>query len=155
MVWFPCGMTNLSAAWKAMPLSAAPWPPGTKGMLVRDNPPVRAVVLGHGHILVGTKGGDVLEISKEGVMNILTQVTAFTSFWESEVLRCYSWSRLPDAPKLTLKISSLCCLLSTGSWGGWTVGSSYSPQQALLCHGEWRQEPESLGPDWSTQDDQL
>ena len=47
---------------------------GTRGMLVRDNPAVRAVVLGHGHILVGTKSADVLEISKEGVINILTQV---------------------------------------------------------------------------------
>ena len=47
---------------------------GTRGVLVSDNPAVRAVVLGHGHILVGTKTGDVIEISKEGVMNILTQV---------------------------------------------------------------------------------
>ena len=50
--------------------------PGTKGLLVRDNPPVRAVVLGHGHVLVGTKNGDVIEISKEGSMNILTQVSS-------------------------------------------------------------------------------
>ena len=50
--------------------------PGTRGVLVKDNPCVRAAVLGHGHILVGTKTGDVMEITKDGVITILTQVTA-------------------------------------------------------------------------------
>ena len=48
--------------------------PGTRGVLARDLPAVRAVVLGHGHILVGTKSSDVLEVSKDGVINILVQV---------------------------------------------------------------------------------
>ena len=48
--------------------------PGTKGILMVDNPAVRAVVLGHGHILVGTINGEVIEVTKEGVMNVLTQV---------------------------------------------------------------------------------
>ena len=41
---------------------------------MKDNPCVRAAVLGHGHILVGTKTGDVMEITKDGVITILTQV---------------------------------------------------------------------------------
>jgi hypothetical protein len=32
------------------------------------------VVLGHGHILVGTVNSEILEISKEGPMNVLVQV---------------------------------------------------------------------------------
>ncbi len=47
---------------------------GTKGLLVQDSPAVRAIVLGHGFILVGTKNGEILEISKDGPMNILVQV---------------------------------------------------------------------------------
>jgi len=47
---------------------------GTKGILLKDSPAVRAVVLGHGHILVGTKNSEILEITKDGVMNILLQV---------------------------------------------------------------------------------
>ena len=49
--------------------------PGTKGLLVQDSPPVRAIVLGHGFILVGTKNGEILEISKDGPINILVQVS--------------------------------------------------------------------------------
>ena len=59
---------------KTYPIKRSALSPGTKGVLVRDNPAVRAVVLGHGHILVGTKNSDILEISKEGVMDILVQV---------------------------------------------------------------------------------
>ena len=47
---------------------------GTKGMLVKDSPAVRAIVLGHGHILVGTRNGEILELSKEGPIHILIQV---------------------------------------------------------------------------------
>jgi hypothetical protein len=47
---------------------------GTKGVLVKDNPAIRSVVLGHGRILVGTKTSDLLEINKEGAMTILVQV---------------------------------------------------------------------------------
>lgn len=48
---------------------------GTKGVLVHDCPAVRSVVLGHGHILVGTKTADILEITKDGAMDILVQVS--------------------------------------------------------------------------------
>ena len=35
---------------------------------------IRAIVLGHGKILVGTKNGEVLEVDKGGPMTILAQV---------------------------------------------------------------------------------
>ncbi|XP_013391678.1 echinoderm microtubule-associated protein-like 6 [Lingula anatina] len=47
--------------------------PGTRGLLVEDSPAIRAVVLGHGHILVGTRNGEILEVDKSGPMNILVQ----------------------------------------------------------------------------------
>ncbi|KAJ8392415.1 hypothetical protein AAFF_G00075400 [Aldrovandia affinis] len=47
--------------------------PGSKGLLLEDNPSVRAITLGHGHILVGTKNGEVLEIDKSGPMTLLVQ----------------------------------------------------------------------------------
>ena len=48
--------------------------PDTRGMLVAESPAVRAIVLGHGRILVGTKNGEILEVSKEGQLGILVQV---------------------------------------------------------------------------------
>ena len=59
---------------KTYPIKRSTLAAGTRGVLVKDSPPVRAVVLGHGHILVGTKNSDILEISKEGVMHIVVQV---------------------------------------------------------------------------------
>ncbi|KAM9364927.1 echinoderm microtubule-associated protein-like 6 [Pholidichthys leucotaenia] len=47
--------------------------PASKGLLLEDNPSIRAVSLGHGHILVGTKNGEVLEIDKTGPMTLLVQ----------------------------------------------------------------------------------
>uniref|UniRef100_A0A3P9P894 EMAP like 6 n=1 Tax=Poecilia reticulata TaxID=8081 RepID=A0A3P9P894_POERE len=47
--------------------------PGSKGLLLEDNPSIRAITLGHGHILVGTKNGEVLEIDKTGPMTLLVQ----------------------------------------------------------------------------------
>ncbi|KAI1896973.1 hypothetical protein AGOR_G00100430 [Albula goreensis] len=47
--------------------------PASKGLLLEDNPSVRAITLGHGHILVGTKNGEVLEIDKSGPMTLLVQ----------------------------------------------------------------------------------
>lgn len=44
------------------------------GLLLEDNPSIRAITLGHGHILVGTKNGEVLEIDKTGPMTLLVQV---------------------------------------------------------------------------------
>ncbi|XP_061843886.1 echinoderm microtubule-associated protein-like 6 isoform X4 [Nerophis lumbriciformis] len=47
--------------------------PSSKGLLLEDNPSIRAITLGHGHILVGTKNGEVLEIDKSGPMTLLVQ----------------------------------------------------------------------------------
>ncbi|OXB63038.1 hypothetical protein ASZ78_014805, partial [Callipepla squamata] len=45
----------------------------SKGLLLEDNPSIRAISLGHGHILVGTKNGEILEIDKSGPMTLLVQ----------------------------------------------------------------------------------
>ncbi|GAB1295883.1 Echinoderm microtubule-associated protein-like 6 [Apodemus speciosus] len=45
----------------------------SKGLLLEDNPSIRAIILGHGHILVGTKNGEILEIDKSGPMTLLVQ----------------------------------------------------------------------------------
>ena len=46
----------------------------SRGSLTSESPTVRAIVLGHGKILVGTKNGEIIEVDKGGPMNILTQV---------------------------------------------------------------------------------
>ncbi|XP_040207585.1 echinoderm microtubule-associated protein-like 6 isoform X1 [Rana temporaria] len=45
----------------------------SKGLLLEDNPSIRAITLGHGHILVGTKNGEVLELDKSGPIILLVQ----------------------------------------------------------------------------------
>ncbi|WAR18910.1 EMAL6-like protein [Mya arenaria] len=45
----------------------------SRGVLLRDSPAVRAIVLGHGKILVGTKNGEILEVDKSGPITLLTQ----------------------------------------------------------------------------------
>ncbi|XP_032883277.1 echinoderm microtubule-associated protein-like 5 isoform X3 [Amblyraja radiata] len=47
--------------------------PGSKGLLIEDNPSIRAISLGHGHVLVGTKNGEILEIDKSGPITLLVQ----------------------------------------------------------------------------------
>lgn len=51
------------------------------GLLLEDNPSIRAISLGHGHILVGTKNGEVLEIDKTGPMTLLVQVCVVAVLW--------------------------------------------------------------------------
>ena len=48
-------------------------PPKSGHVLVKDFPAVRAVVLGHGHILIGTKSAEILEITKDGSITVLVQ----------------------------------------------------------------------------------
>ena len=48
--------------------------PESKGMLTVNSPAVRAIVLGHGKILVGTMNGEILEVDKSGPMTVLAQV---------------------------------------------------------------------------------
>ena len=50
---------------------------GSNGMLISESPAVRAIVLGHGKILVGTKNGEILEIDKAGPITIISQVSFF------------------------------------------------------------------------------
>lgn len=45
------------------------------GLLLEDNPSIRAISLGHGHILVGTKNGEILEVDKSGPITLLVQVS--------------------------------------------------------------------------------
>ena len=47
---------------------------GSAGLLLEDNPSIRAISLGHGHILVGTKNGEILEVDKSGPITLLVQV---------------------------------------------------------------------------------
>ncbi len=44
------------------------------GLLLEDNPSIRAISLGHGYILVGTKNGEILEVDKNGPITLLVQV---------------------------------------------------------------------------------
>lgn len=44
------------------------------GLLLEDNPSIRAISLGHGHLLVGTKNGEILEVDKSGPITLLVQV---------------------------------------------------------------------------------
>uniref|UniRef100_A0A673XFV8 EMAP like 5 n=1 Tax=Salmo trutta TaxID=8032 RepID=A0A673XFV8_SALTR len=43
------------------------------GLLLEDNPSIRAISLGHGYILVGTKNGEILEVDKSGPITLLVQ----------------------------------------------------------------------------------
>nr|XP_020441832.1 echinoderm microtubule-associated protein-like 6 isoform X2 [Monopterus albus] len=58
---------------KTYAIKRAALSPDSKGLLLEDNPSIRAITLGHGHILVGTKNGEVLEIDKTGPMTLLVQ----------------------------------------------------------------------------------
>ncbi|XP_029927079.1 echinoderm microtubule-associated protein-like 6 isoform X2 [Myripristis murdjan] len=58
---------------KTYAIKRAALSPGSKGLLLEDNPSIRAITLGHGRILVGTKNGEVLEIDKTGPMTLLVQ----------------------------------------------------------------------------------
>lgn len=56
----------------------------SSGLLLEDNPSIRAISLGHGHILVGTKNGEILEIDKSGPMTLLVQV-----LYGSPIANCF------------------------------------------------------------------
>lgn len=55
-----------------IPLRTFPF--NISGLLLEDNPSIRAISLGHGHILVGTKNGEILEVDKSGPITLLVQV---------------------------------------------------------------------------------
>uniref|UniRef100_A0A671R5K6 HELP domain-containing protein n=1 Tax=Sinocyclocheilus anshuiensis TaxID=1608454 RepID=A0A671R5K6_9TELE len=58
---------------KTYAIKRAALSPSSKGLLLEDNPSIKAITLGHGHILVGTKNGEILEIDKSGPMTLLVQ----------------------------------------------------------------------------------
>ncbi|MGH0154729.1 UNVERIFIED_CONTAM: hypothetical protein FKN15_028429 [Acipenser sinensis] len=58
---------------KTYAIKRAALSPGSKGLLLEDNPSIRAITLGYGHMLVGTKNGEILEIDKSGPMTLLVQ----------------------------------------------------------------------------------
>ncbi|XP_076879607.1 echinoderm microtubule-associated protein-like 6 isoform X2 [Brachyhypopomus gauderio] len=58
---------------KTYAIKRAALSPSSKGLLLEDNPSIRAITLGHGHILVGTKNGEILQIDKSGPMTLLVQ----------------------------------------------------------------------------------
>ncbi len=49
----------------------------SKGVLLSDQPSIRAICLAAKKILIGTKNGEIIDIDKDGVMNIVTQVNLF------------------------------------------------------------------------------
>ncbi|XP_063080185.1 echinoderm microtubule-associated protein-like 5 [Engraulis encrasicolus] len=55
--------------------------PGSKGLLLEDNPSIRAISLAHGHILVGTKNGEILEVDKGGPITLLVQGHMQSEVW--------------------------------------------------------------------------
>ncbi|XP_048842779.1 echinoderm microtubule-associated protein-like 6 isoform X2 [Brienomyrus brachyistius] len=58
---------------KTYPIKRVALSPASKGLLLEDNPSIRAITAGRGHILVGTKNGEILEIDKSGPMTLLVQ----------------------------------------------------------------------------------
>ena len=56
---------------------------GSLGLLLEDNPSIRAISLGHGHILVGTKNGEILEVDKSGPITLLVQVRSLWKWCDS------------------------------------------------------------------------
>ena len=46
----------------------------SQGILLKENPSIRAICLAAKKILVGTKNGDIIDIDKDGIMKIVIQV---------------------------------------------------------------------------------
>ncbi|PFX18604.1 Echinoderm microtubule-associated protein-like 6 [Stylophora pistillata] len=58
-------------SYKVTRTSLSPGPPAS--ILLEDVPPIRAITLGQGKILVGTKNGEIMEIDKSGPITVLIQ----------------------------------------------------------------------------------
>lgn len=73
---------SMSRCLKSYKLNKASLAPGqTKEVLVHDLPPIRAVTLGQGKILVGTKNGEICEIDKSGPITSLVQGHCEGEIW--------------------------------------------------------------------------
>ncbi|XP_032820802.2 echinoderm microtubule-associated protein-like 6 isoform X1 [Petromyzon marinus] len=72
---------NFERCLKTYAIKRSSLAPGSKGLLLEDNPSIRAITLGHGHILVGTKNGEILEVDKSGPMMLLVQGHMQSEVW--------------------------------------------------------------------------
>ncbi|XP_071834835.1 echinoderm microtubule-associated protein-like 6 isoform X3 [Apostichopus japonicus] len=72
---------NFERCLKTYPVKAGTMSPNSRGCLTQDCPPIRSVVLGHGHILVGTKNGEILEVDKSGPVTICVQGHMESEIW--------------------------------------------------------------------------
>lgn len=71
---------------KSFPIKRASLSPVSRGTLVSDLPAIRSCVLGHGHILIGTKNGEILQLDKSGPVTLLVQVSIIESLSQTKVL---------------------------------------------------------------------
>jgi len=73
---------NLSRCLKSYKLNQASLAPGqAKEVLLQDMPAIRAVTLGQGKILIGTKNGEIFEIDKSGPVTSLIQGHCESEIW--------------------------------------------------------------------------
>uniref|UniRef100_A0A3Q2YV67 EMAP like 6 n=1 Tax=Hippocampus comes TaxID=109280 RepID=A0A3Q2YV67_HIPCM len=133
--------------------------PSSKGLLLEDNPSVRAIALAHGRILVGTKNGEILEVDKSGPMTLLVQGHAEGEVWglaahpllpvcatvgDDKTLRMWELSANPGLVPLQadkLEWASWTCVLGPDCEGIWpALGSvnaaSLSRDGKLLASGD-------------------
>ena len=76
---------------KTYALAKAPLSAGSWGALASEQPVVRSVALGAERILVGTLGGEVLELDRAGVLTLLTHVRLFFFFFFFFLLLLTCW----------------------------------------------------------------
>ncbi len=51
----------------------------TEGRFYKDTPPIRALTLGQGKILAGTKHGEIVQIERSGPITLLVQVHTYVT----------------------------------------------------------------------------
>ncbi|XP_023384633.1 echinoderm microtubule-associated protein-like 5 [Pteropus vampyrus] len=93
---------------KTYAIKRAALAPGSKGLLLEDNPSIRAISLGHGHILVGTKNGEILEVDKNGPITLLVQQDQSCQILLGGRCCCFS----PDGKALAVGLSDGSFLLA-------------------------------------------